>query len=178
MFPKLEKLFLGDFRLIIGSCCMIGSITSRCSGDEPDTREQRKSSLAVWLKLMDPLIIGQNWLADQASSQTKKCHFCRTNDQNGHPSRTGLIWPETVLSWADLRCSIWGLTNLTAWPVLTSGKHAHIEDLNWTKCMLAKRLGNCSDFENCLLNRGTMAEWLGTRPCLSEFQSSRLKSNR
>ena len=50
---------------------MIGSITSRCSGDEPDTRERQKSSLAVWLKLMDPLIIGQNWLADQASSQTK-----------------------------------------------------------------------------------------------------------
>ena len=50
---------------------MIGSITSRCSGDEPDTRERRKSSLAVWLKLMDPSIIGQNWLADQASSQKK-----------------------------------------------------------------------------------------------------------
>ena len=102
----------------------------RAAEIEPSCMIETKGSFNYWSELA-------GWSGQLTN---KKCHFCRTYDQSGHPSRTGLIWPETVLSWADLRCSIWGLTNLTARPVLTLGKHAHIEDLNWTKCMLAKRL--------------------------------------
>lgn len=33
-------------------------------------------------------------------------------EQIGHPSRVGSVWPEVVLSLAELMCSIFGLANM------------------------------------------------------------------